>query len=404
MYYIVITPYYPSPERFNGSFVHDQVKAIRASKLFKDVIIFKTSSNLKNGENYHFDGETINNLEWKSLPSGSFPRMYDKENYRNFRKCLNKLNIDTKQIKIVHMHSERLLICGVNIKKENSNIITLMQHHDPDICGINIGFLNKFRFHRRYVIKYNVKNMESIDGHVCISEKVLNDLINFPEVSVKESYLKYINRLKFLKGSEKIKIKNTYILHNGVDTKKFFNNYKKKNIDKFVIGCVANFLDWKDQITLIKAVDKIIYSYPKLEVVFIGSGPELDDCKKYVSSKPILKESIIFKTEINHKDLNEFYNGLDLFILPSFFEGFGCVFLEAFAAGLPFMTCRHQGIEDYIPNEIKGDFLFNPKDSDGLSHLITNFIDNKTNFHLKLEISIQILVRNFLIKLLDENN
>jgi glycosyltransferase involved in cell wall biosynthesis len=404
MYYIVITPYYPTSNRFNGSFVHDQVKAIRASKLFKDVIVFKTSSKSKSTDNYYFEGETIYNLVWKSLPAGTFPMLYDAVNYNNFKKCLNKLNIGVGEIKVVHIHSERNLICGVNIKKENSNITTLMHHHDPDICGINTSSLNKFRFHLRYVINYYVKNMELIDGHVCISKKVLNDLINFPEVSINETYLKYINLLKFLKGSKKINIKKTYLLHNGVDVSKFFKKDRSENRDKFVIGCVANFLDWKDQLTLIKAVDKIIYLYPQLQVIFIGSGPKLNECKKFVSLKPNLKESIIFKKEINHKELNHFFNGLDLFILPSFFEGFGCVFLEAFACGVPFMTCRHQGIEDYIPDEIKNDFLFSPQDFDGLSRLIANFIDNEINFNLRLEIDIQILVKNFLIKLLNENN
>jgi glycosyltransferase involved in cell wall biosynthesis len=43
-----------------------------------------------------------------------------------------------------------------------------------------------------------------------------------------------------------------------------------------------------------------------------------------------------------------------LFVLPSSYEGLGCVYLEAMASGMPVIACRGQGIEEIIRHEENG--------------------------------------------------
>ena len=50
-----------------------------------------------------------------------------------------------------------------------------------------------------------------------------------------------------------------------------------------------------------------------------------------------LEKHFDFKEELKHTDLNIFYNQLDLFVLPSFNEALGCVYLESWATNTPFI-------------------------------------------------------------------
>ena len=52
--------------------------------------------------------------------------------------------------------------------------------------------------------------------------------------------------------------------------------------DIFTIGCVGNFWDIKDQITLIKSTHRLIEDGNKIILRLIGSGPSLKSCKEYV--------------------------------------------------------------------------------------------------------------------------
>ena len=64
-----------------------------------------------------------------------------------------------------------------------------------------------------------------------------------------------------------------------------------------------------------------------------------------------------------------------MFALPSRYEGLGCVYLEAMAAGKPVIACTGQGIEEIIQHQHNG-WLIPPEDlsamSDALSQLLSD--------------------------------
>ena len=87
----------------------------------------------------------------------------------------------------------------------------------------------------------------------------------------------------------------------------------------FTIGCVANFWKEKDQITLIKAVEVLTKHEIRVLLRLIGTGPTLESCKRYVLQNNLV-DSIVFENEIKHEQLNQFFNEIDLFALPSYYE------------------------------------------------------------------------------------
>lgn len=111
-------------------------------------------------------------------------------------------------------------------------------------------------------------------------------------------------------------------IYNGVDTSKFFKleSSLSSSSRPFTIGCVANFWELKDQITLIKAVEILVNEgVRRLKTVFIGTGVTREGCEQYVREHGLVNY-FEFNNEVDHRQLNTFYNTLDLFVLPSYWD------------------------------------------------------------------------------------
>ena len=377
MIYIVVTPFFPKPDNFRGPYVYDQVKAIIKSNKYDKVIVFKPSLLQNNEKDYIYDGIEVYRFNTLQVPSAILPGSFDWYNICSFRKKLKGLNIDIKNISVIHCHVTELGIYANALKKKNPQIKTILQHHGFDVLSLKNGRFANMYWHKKYMIWYGRRICNKIDINVGVSNKTLEYLTSYKEVIPKQ----------------------TYTLYNGVDLSKFYPNQPKTKSDKFIIGCVANFWDLKDQITLIKAVG-ILKSkgLNNILVRFIGSGATLNECKEYVENNN-LNELISFETEITHRELNDYYNSLDLFVLPSYWEAFGCVYTEAFACGVPFIAVKGQGISELIPEKDSDKWLIDKGDFVSLSNKIENYINNRYKQELTIDINIDTLVENFLNKI-----
>ena len=163
---------------------------------------------------------------------------------------------------------------------------------------------------------------------------------------------------------------------------------------------MGNFGDWKSQETLIRAFKVIMSEHPDLQIKirFVGSGEYLEPCKKLAADLGLL-DNIEFLSEVGHEHLPDFYRSLDLFVLPSYFEGFGCVFTEAWSCGVPFITCEGQGMDDLIPADERKLWLVKPRDPEDLAAKIGHFIDCRPAQHLAGPVSFDALIPPFLEKI-----
>ena len=168
----------------------------------------------------------------------------------------------------------------------------------------------------------------------------------------------------------------------------------KKN-EVFTIGCVANFWEIKDQITLIKAVEVLTKKGIRVLLRLIGSGPTLESCKSYVL-KNNLVDSIVFEKEIKNEKLNQFFNEIDLFVLPSYYEALGCVYLESWATNTPFIAIKEQGISEIIPKKYKEIMLASKSNVIELSSKISYFIENKVDIKFDVSYDIKNTISIFL--------
>lgn len=99
-----------------------------------------------------------------------------------------------------------------------------------------------------------------------------------------------------------------------------------------------------------KRIDILIKNFLKADInnskLFIGGkGPQLTYLKNLANND----ERVIFLGFISDSEINEFYNSLDVFVFPSFMEGYGLPMVEAMACCKPVVTLD----DAFIPYDIK---------------------------------------------------
>lgn len=130
------------------------------------------------------------------------------------------------------------------------------------------------------------------------------------------------------------------ILKNGIDCERFSfkkdirtDTRNKLNLqNNFVIGHVGRFDTIKNQSFLIDVFKKISNDCPEAVLLLTGSG-FLKDSLKEKTVKLNIADKVIFLEPL--EKIENLYQAMDCFVLPSLHEGFGIVSLEAQCSGLP---------------------------------------------------------------------
>jgi phosphatidyl-myo-inositol dimannoside synthase len=128
------------------------------------------------------------------------------------------------------------------------------------------------------------------------------------------------------------------------------------------ILCVAHLYPRKQVDSLLRALT-LLKSSARLRVV--GTGPE-GRALAALAVKLRLGDRVALLEHLPFDRLVEEYRNADLFCLPSLQEGFGIVFLEAMAAGLPIVACRATAVPEVVPDGQCG-VLVPPRDVPALA-------------------------------------
>jgi glycosyltransferase involved in cell wall biosynthesis len=393
--YIVVTPFFPSITNWRGAYCHDFVVALKKTGVY-DVRVFVPGT----GDDYAINGIRVYRFPIKQLPSNIFPFLFASKNQKSFLNAVKKAGISIEDVAVCHGHTANYAVYPMAIKKYNSKCVTLLHHHDLQSYGLNMGVLRHFIPYT--IIQFLIlrKWHEKIDCHVFISGASRMSFLVAPDTewTIYDDY-KAQMRGPRLFGCRSVRIRESIVLHNGVELE-IFKPRNVQNMQKeFVIGCIGNFTDLKGQFTLLKAVkilDENRDKFNDIKVILIGSGPDRSMCEFFAKENRIDAE---FRSEVRHEELPEFYHSLDLFVLPSYFEGFGCVFTEAWACGVPFITCEGQGMDDVIPNEERSKWLCKPRDPEDLANKIGNYMEHRWEQKLAGPIEINELVSEFVRKI-----
>ncbi len=169
----------------------------------------------------------------------------------------------------------------------------------------------------------------------------------FLNPSLQKSLYKKIINSKY-KRSIELKSK---VLPNGINNfwleNAYYAYYKSRNNPIHLIQ-VGKLTKAKNTKTTIYALRELKKRKIDATLDVVGTGPELKRLEKLVY-KLGLKKSVKFHGFINNKEnLLRLYREADIFVLPSYAETFGIVYIEAMSQGLPVIYTKGQGIDGYF--------------------------------------------------------
>lgn len=101
---------------------------------------------------------------------------------------------------------------------------------------------------------------------------------------------------------------------------------------QFLIGCFGRLSFEKGQDVLLRSVKRVVQSIPAVTVLLLGDGPDLASLQK-LSDELGIRDRVIFQP--HSCGMRDYYEAIDLLVLPSRSEGLPNVVLEALCCGVP---------------------------------------------------------------------
>ena len=179
--------------------------------------------------------------------------------------------------------------------------------------------------------------VEQSDGIICCSNYMLD-------------------HIQHVLGAVKTKIR---VIPNGVEASRFNNGRQPQPIptgvseDRKTILYVGRIVREKGIFTLLDAFEKLRKQGKDVSLVFAGEGPLKEDLAKEVLRRK-LNDRVKLAGFVDEKKLVSLYNSSDAFVLPSHYEPFGMVALEAMASRVPVVVSDVGGLSEIVEDGITG--------------------------------------------------
>lgn len=258
--------------------------------------------------------------------------------------------------------SLEMLFCPVDILFVPAHTVPLIHPKNTFVAihGLEYEFYPEAysfwqRFYMRFVIKNSCRWAKKI---IAVSENTKKDLIKLYGVQEKKIRVIYegindnvksrISRIKYLKSFRD----NKYLLFIG-------RLEKRKNI----CGIIEAFQILKKK-----------YNLPHKLVLAGKFGYGEKDIKNEIKNSKY-KEDIILPGYISNEEKFELMKKAEIFLFPTFYEGFGLPILEAQSAGVPVATSNISSMPEVAGN---GAILVNPKDANAIAEAAHKIISDES--------------------------
>lgn len=138
-----------------------------------------------------------------------------------------------------------------------------------------------------------------------------------------------------------------YVIPPGVDTQEFCPQSKndfiirKHNLsNSLIVLSVGRLERIKGFDLLIASVPFVLKVFPEARFMIVGQGSQMESLKRLAHNLGV-ESSVIFVGSVDRKQLPHYYSVCDAFVVPTRCEGFGMVFLEAWACTKPIIVTPH---------------------------------------------------------------
>ncbi len=174
-------------------------------------------------------------------------------------------------------------------------------------------------------------------------------------------------------------------INNGIAIDKFY----REEHSCFTFINVAQHDQNKNQIAIIRAVEKILKTGRKVSLLLVGDGPCHNNLKSEVRRLG-LSNSVIFTGQVS--DPEKYYAQADVYAQTSFQEALPLSVLEAMAAGLPIIATNVGGLRDVVD---KNGILIPAGDDEALVSAMIKIMDASASEYEIMAENSKSMVKNY---------
>ena len=158
--------------------------------------------------------------------------------------------------------------------------------------------------------------------------------------------------------------KDKFIAVGGGLSKEFENLSINKTYNKKILFCGFDYL--RKGGDLVEEAFKILKEKYDIDAELIIAGPEINN---HI-------EGVTYTGKINKKELSKYFNDCTVFCMPSRFEAYGLVFLEAQCYGLPIVAIDDYEMHHFVKDGENG-YLVKNYDTEELAEALHKALNNK---------------------------
>ena len=171
---------------------------------------------------------------------------------------------------------------------------------------------------------------------------------SFASISISKAVANYLKTSGEMSGKQ-----NNHVIYYGVkDTSVLSRSYPLVVSRPILIGTVSRLVSQKNIPLLLGALKELnSQASPGFDLTIVGCGP-LEAKLLSLSADLGIEKMVTWKGQL--QEVSSFYSSLDVFVLPSDYEGFGLVLLEAMSQGVPVIARRISAIPEVMGEKHPG--------------------------------------------------
>lgn len=235
-------------------------------------------------------------------------------------------------------------------------------------------------------------------SHLTETQKTISPLVAFGTNLLKYPIKKYATdyfacskaAAYWIFRKSDVNIGKVKIIKNGIDSSLFDYSIQKRNKvrkklsleNKVVIGHVGRFFPQKNHAFILKIFDEYVKKINENSILLLVGDGELKEEIEKIAKELNIYDKIMFMGV--RSDVNDIMQAMDIFLMPSFYEGLPMVGIESQAAGLPLL------VSDKISSEldITGNVTFFSLNNQAydwakkIDEILGNFKRNSTRYKI----------------------
>lgn len=327
----------------------------------KTICFFNSSKSWGGGEKWHFDIATkLHEKAYKVIViTNKESELYFKLSDRNIK----TYPIEISNISFLNPFKVRKVAQILHKEKITTIIINLPADLKVAAPAAKKAKVAKIIYRRGSAIPIKNKLLNRILFRKYVDEVIANSFATKNTILANNPELFDKNKIKVIYNG----------IETGLKTENLSNTFNHQNANELVIGNAGRFVKQKNHKFLIELAKRLKELNLNFQLILAGEGklkPEIIDYAKQLN----VEDKVTFTGFI--KNITSFMNGIDIYILPSLWEGFGYVIVEAMYCKKPVIAFNLSSNPEIIEDKKTG-FLIAENNLEETIDKIKLLFDNK---------------------------